>query len=68
MPEKDQSLCYRTIKGKKYINWCDILEDRHELEVEKAKRLKIPHRVFKHPDGFSRLFVLETEADRLAAA
>lgn len=59
MAYKDQTLCYRTINGERYVNWCDILEPYHDALVEKVKRLKLPHRVVKHPDGYGQLFVAE---------
>lgn len=60
MSTKHQMNCYRTIKGQRYVNWCDILCAEHEAEIAKAKSLKIPHRVVRHPEGFRRLFVLES--------
>jgi len=65
MPEKLQSECYRTIGGKRFINWCDILEPEHEAMAEACKLHKIPHRIFKHPDGFRRLFVREDKVHLL---
>lgn len=65
MPVKHQSECYRMIKGKKFINWCDVLSEEDEAAVEACKLHKIPHRVFNHPDGFRRLFVREDKASLL---
>lgn len=59
MPEKFQSDCYRTVQSVRYVNYCDVLEDKHEGYVRACKENKIPHRLFKHPDGFKRLFVHE---------
>lgn len=57
MPVKHQSDCYRMLGGKKYTNYCDILELSHWAIVASAKAAKIRHRVFKHPDGYSQFFV-----------
>lgn len=62
---KHQTECYRTIKGQKYINWCDVLDENGEAALEACKMRKIPHRAFKHPDGFIRLFVREDMAHKL---
>lgn len=59
MPFKDQTKCYRTINGQRYVNLCDIMEDYHEALAAKCKREKVPHRVIKHPDGYRQLFVRE---------
>lgn len=60
MSIKHQIDCYRTIKGEKYVNWCDVLGPEHELIVSRIKARNVPHRIFRHPDGFRRLFVKET--------
>lgn len=65
MSTKHQNNCYRVIKGQRYVNWCDILCIEHEAEIAKVKAEGIPHRVFRHPDGFRRLFVLESELRRI---
>ena len=63
MTQKHQSDCYRIIKGQKYINWGDVLDDEGEAMIESCKMHKIPHRVIKHPDGFKRLFVREDKTE-----
>jgi hypothetical protein len=65
MAIKEQTNCFRTIQGKRFINWCDLLCAEHEAEIAKVKAAGIPHRIFRHPAGFRRLFVLETEAHRI---
>jgi hypothetical protein len=54
---KHQSNCFRTINGKQYRNQCDVMDEPDFALVEKAKQLKIRHRVIKHPDGYGQLFV-----------
>ena len=66
MATKHQGDCYRTIKGEKYVNWCDILGPEHEALVLKCKALKVSHRVFRHPDGFRRLFVWQRQTHLLS--
>jgi len=65
MPVKHQADCYRTIDGHRYINWGDVLTREDEAAVAAAKSLCIPHRVFRHPDGFRRLFIREDQAHRM---
>jgi hypothetical protein len=54
---KHQSDCYRTIRGQRWPNLCDILETYHEEEV--AARRLAGHRIrlFKHPDGYRQAFI-----------
>ena len=65
MAIKHQMYCFRVIKGKKFINFCDIRSEKDESFIDACKLHKIPHRVFKHPDGFRRLFVREDKAELL---
>jgi hypothetical protein len=59
MPYKDQTLCYRTIAGTRYVNWCDVLGDEERVILAGVKARKLPHRVVRHKDGFESLFVRE---------
>lgn len=61
MPDKDQLYSYRVIDGERYINAGDVLAPAHETAIALVKRLRLRHRVFRHPDGFKRLFVLEAD-------
>jgi hypothetical protein len=58
---KHQTNCYRTIKGERYVNLCDVLSPADEALVLKAKAVGAPHRIIKHPDGFKMLFVSERQ-------
>ena len=66
MPYKDQSDCYRTIKGEKYINLCDMLEQRDDDALAEIKEKKLRHRVIKHPDGFRQLFIHSDDVQKLS--
>jgi hypothetical protein len=68
MAVKLQDMCYRTIKGERYVNWCDLIAIELEDEVRKVKQYGFPHRIYKHPDGFRRLFIREVDLEALAAA
>lgn len=68
MPYKHQANCYRTIGGVQYVNQCDVLGEEHFKLVETAKRLKVRHRVVKHPDGYGQLFVHPDDTARLYEA
>ena len=57
MPYKDQTKCYRTFDGVRYLNQCDVLDEVHFKLVEKAKRLKVRHRMVRHQDGYKQLYV-----------
>lgn len=67
MATKHQMDCYRMIKGKKFINWGDVLDSEGEAMIESCKMHKIVHRVFAHPGGFKRLFIREGMAALLHA-
>lgn len=60
MPYKNQSACYRTIKGIRYLNWCDVLGEEERLLAAGLKKRGLPHRLVSHKDGFKILFVAES--------
>ena len=62
---KTQGDCYRTINGQHYVNFCDVISPRDEEAVLEVKEKKLRHRVFKHPDGFDRLFVHKDDIENL---
>ena len=68
MPVKVQDQCFRNINGERYVNWCDLIDPQLDAEVEKVKRLGFRHRIFRHPDGFRRLFVREADQDAIYKA
>jgi hypothetical protein len=68
MPVKVQDHCYQIIKGERYVNWCDLICPTLEDEVRKVKQHGFKRRIFKHPDGFRRLFVREIDQDAIKAA
>lgn len=57
MPVKDQTKCFRTFGGIKYMNLCDVLDEQHFELVKLAKAMPIRHRLIKHPSGYGQLFV-----------
>lgn len=57
MPYKNQEKCFRTIKGEKYINYCDILSDDQQIEIDKLKQAGKRIKLIKHPDGFYQAFI-----------
>ena len=59
MPYKQQQNCYRTIKGVRYVNFCDVLGSEEDMIVRQVKAKRIAHRLVKHKDGFNVLFVHE---------
>lgn len=61
---KHQTDAYRIIKGRRFVNYCDVLNEEHEDIVQRAKSRKVQHRVVRM-DGFDRLFVLESAVDKL---
>jgi len=56
MPIKDQTLCYRTIKGVKWLNLCDMLEQIHQDDVAAIKRAGGRIALRRHPDGYQQAF------------
>lgn len=66
MPVKVQDECFRTIKGERYVNWCDVLGPDTEAEALKIKKHGFKHRIFRHPDGFKRVFVRAVDRDAIA--
>ena len=55
--KKNQTKCYRTFKGHRYENLCDVMDDIDFNLVKKVKLLNLRHRVVKHSEGFGQLFV-----------
>lgn len=68
MPTKHQDKCYRTIKGEKYMNFCDVLGEIDFQAVDMAKQLKLRRRLIKHPDGYRQLFIHKDDEQKLAKA
>ena len=66
MPVKHQSDCYRTIRGERYKNLCDVLGPDDEAALEEVKAKKLRHRVIKHPDGFRQLFIHSDDVRKLS--
>lgn len=57
MPYKNQTKCYRTIKGEKWENFCDVLSEADAQSVAELKKAGRQVRMVKHPDGFLQAFV-----------
>jgi quinolinate synthase len=49
--------CYRTFDGVKWPNYCDVLDQSHEEDVEKAKKEGKRIKLRKHPDGYYQAFI-----------
>jgi hypothetical protein len=59
---KHQSQCYRTIKGQRLLNYCDLImsdEENNKVIAEAKKKYKIVRKL-KHPSGYYQLFISET--------
>jgi hypothetical protein len=57
MPIKNQSDCYRTIKGVRWPNLCDVLEPSQENEVRARRDAGHRVRTIRHPDGYYQAFI-----------
>jgi hypothetical protein len=56
MAFKDQTQCYRTIKGVRWPNFCDILEDYHQDDVDAFKAWGGRIAIRTHPEGYKQAF------------
>jgi hypothetical protein len=63
MPYKDQTLCYRTFQGIKWINFCDVTEDYHNERVVEKKLKGARIKLIKHPDGYRQAFIHPEDFD-----
>jgi len=68
MPYKDQTKCYRTFDGVRWMNFCDILDDRHEEYVAAVKAAGVRVRLCKHPEGYHQAFFHPDDAEKAHAA
>lgn len=67
MPYKHQSESFRNINGERFNCWCDILELRHETELQLIKQSGAKYRTFTMPDdGVVRVFVREQDEQLVA--
>ncbi len=64
MSFKDQTQCYRTIKGVKWPNFCDILEDSDQADVDAFKASGGRVAIRTHPDGYKQAFVHPDDLDK----
>ena len=68
MPFKDQTKCYRTFGGIRWMNLCDMLDERHELDVAAAKDAGVRVRIRKHPEGYHQAFYHPEDQNKLNGA
>lgn len=67
MPYKDQTKCYQTINGVKYVNQFDVVDPEHAYLVQKAKDLGLRMKLVSHPDGFKQLFLHPNDETKFLA-
>lgn len=56
MAFKDQTECYRTIKGQRWLNLCDILDQHHQDSVDEFRAWGGRVALRSHPDGYKQAF------------
>lgn len=68
MPFKDQTHCYRTFNGQRWMNLCDMLDIQHEIDVAAAKKAGVRVKLRKHHEGYRQAFYHPDDAAKLEAA
>lgn len=64
MPIKNQTECYRTVKGIRWPNMCDIMTEDDELDVARFRARGGRLKVLKHPDGYKQAFAHPDDLER----
>lgn len=68
MTFKDQTKCYRTFGGVRWVNLCDMLDEQHEIDVRAAKAAGVRVKLRKHPEGYRQAFTHPDDSEKLEAA